>query len=351
MDRRIVIVGFMGCGKTTVAEALARQLGCQAIDLDSFINASAGRSPAEIIRQDGEPAFRKIETAALRDVLQEKKARVIALGGGAWTIEANRTIVAEHGCLSIWLDVPFELCWERITSSDTARPMAPDRIAAEKLYEDRRASYQSSERHLNVSSDASAVVLANKILSWEVKNPMPSAELHKSEASGRPVARKTWIRRNAAWAALIVLGVLGLAAVIPLHIWTNQAHLSAEQEFFAIAPPPEAQKIKPTSSSVRTNMITDMYAANLTYEELRAYYDKELAKHGWEFEREQATAFGDIWNAERTGKEAFYNKGIYTATIKYAGPREAQEGGYTYEFTVEWHWFDPSRPLRSFRRI
>jgi hypothetical protein len=180
---------------------------------------------------------------------------------------------------------------------------------------------------------------------------MAGAELHKSEAASGPGPQKTWIRRNAAWVALIVLGVMGLAAVTPLHIRTNQTHLGAEQEFSAITPPPEAQKIRPTFSSIRTNMINDMYAAKLTYEELRAYYDKELAKHGWEFEREQATAFGDIWNAERSGKEAFYNKGIYTATIKYAGPREAQWGGYTYEFTVEWHSFDLSRPLRSFRRI
>ncbi len=50
-DRRIVIVGFMGSGKTTVAEALARQLGCRAIDLDSFIAEREGRSPAVIIQR------------------------------------------------------------------------------------------------------------------------------------------------------------------------------------------------------------------------------------------------------------------------------------------------------------
>jgi shikimate kinase len=167
-DRRIVIVGFMGCGKTTVAEALAHRLGCQAVDLDSLITEHTGHSPAEIIQQDGEPAFRKIETAVLRDVLEEKEARVIALGGGAWTIEANRRIVAEHGCLSIWLDAPFELCWERIRASGTVRPLAPDRVAAERLFEDRRASYQWSEQHLNVSSEDSARMLADKILLSEL---------------------------------------------------------------------------------------------------------------------------------------------------------------------------------------
>src|SRR5712692_9279206 len=113
-ERRIVIVGFMGCGKTTVAEELARRLGCGMIDLDSFIAEREGCSPAEIIKEDAEPAFRAIETRALRHILENNSARVLALGGGAWTIESNRKLVAQAGCLSVWLDTPFELCWQRI---------------------------------------------------------------------------------------------------------------------------------------------------------------------------------------------------------------------------------------------
>jgi shikimate kinase len=164
MDRRIVIVGFMGSGKTTVAEALARQLDCGLIDLDSFIVEREGRSPAEIIAQDGEPTLREIETEALREVLEKNAARVIALGGGAWTIEANRSLVAQHDCLRVWLDAPFDLCWKRILSSKTVRPLAPDRATAEKLFKDRRTSYELSERHLNVSPEDSPKTLADKIL-------------------------------------------------------------------------------------------------------------------------------------------------------------------------------------------
>ncbi len=140
-DRRIVIIGFMGCGKTTVAKALAQQLGSAMIDLDSFITDREGRSPAEIIVQDSEPSFREIETRALQDVLEKNVARVIALGGGAWMIEANRALVAQHDCLSVWLDAPFELCWERIQSSRTQRPLAPERESAEALYDSRRPVY------------------------------------------------------------------------------------------------------------------------------------------------------------------------------------------------------------------
>jgi shikimate kinase len=164
MNRRIVIVGFMGSGKTTVAAALARKLGRDSIDLDSFITERVGRTPAEIIEQNGEAAFREIETEALRDVLENSDAPVIALGGGAWTIETNRALVAEHDCVSVWLDAPFELCWERIISSaDTFRPMAPDSGSAKERFESRQQSYSKTELRLKVSREHDADDLATKI--------------------------------------------------------------------------------------------------------------------------------------------------------------------------------------------
>jgi shikimate kinase len=162
VNRRIVILGFMACGKTTVGQALARKLECNFIDLDSQISGSQGRSPAQIIEANGEAAFREIETLTLRDALQNPVAGVIALGGGAWTIPANRTLVALHDCLTVWLDVPFELCWQRIIGSDsTMRPLAPDRPTAKKLYEARQPSYHLA--HLRV--DAPAEKQPDKIVS------------------------------------------------------------------------------------------------------------------------------------------------------------------------------------------
>ena len=144
-DQRLVIVGFMGCGKTTVAKALAQRLGCAMVDLDSFITDREGHTPAEIIVQDSEPSFREIETRALQAVLEENPARVIALGGGAWMIAANRALVSQHDCLSIWLDAPFKLCWKRIQSSGSNRPLAPDRESAQALYHARRLTYSLAQ--------------------------------------------------------------------------------------------------------------------------------------------------------------------------------------------------------------
>src|SRR6266699_567371 len=114
----IVITGLMGSGKSTVAFALARRLNCRAIDLDQAIIETEARTPRQIIEEDGEPVFREIETCRLRETLELDLARVIALGGGAWTMPRNRALVAEHNGFTVWLDAPFDLCWQRIAAAE-----------------------------------------------------------------------------------------------------------------------------------------------------------------------------------------------------------------------------------------
>ena len=164
MNRRIVILGFMACGKTTVAKELARQLGAEFIDLDSFVTDREGRSPADMISTDGESAFREIETAALNQVLTGTEARVIALGGGTWTVPANRTLIALRDCATVWLDAPFDLCWARIRSGgDTIRPLAPDHDTARHRYEQRREIYRLAEVQI-ATDDLEPRELAEKIV-------------------------------------------------------------------------------------------------------------------------------------------------------------------------------------------
>ena len=163
---RIVITGFMGAGKTAVARELARSLGCGALDLDEFIAEREGRGPRALIDEEGEAAFREIESRALGDALKTK-ARVIALGGGAWTVERNRAAVAaEHDCLTVWLDAPFELCWERITGErgGEGRPLGREREAARRLFEERLASYRLAAFHVRVTVGESAAQLAERII-------------------------------------------------------------------------------------------------------------------------------------------------------------------------------------------
>ena len=155
---KIVITGFMGCGKTRIARELARRLNLTMIDLDERITEKEERSPAQLIVNLGEPVFRLIESGALREVLQADAAEVIALGGGAWIQETNRELVRQYRCLSVWLDVPFAMCWSRIENSVEDRPLARTRNQALALYKRRRPIYQLAELHIRPDEDFVAKV-------------------------------------------------------------------------------------------------------------------------------------------------------------------------------------------------
>jgi shikimate kinase len=159
-QRLIVIAGFMGSGKTTVARALASLLGCEAFDLDESIARAEQRSPKEIIEQDGEDKFREIETCTLSELLKRQAAGVVALGGGTWTIPANRKLLAERSAITIWLDAPFELCWNRIEASRQRRPLAPSEEAARKRYQQRLDVYGLADHRIEINVNDSAEEIA-----------------------------------------------------------------------------------------------------------------------------------------------------------------------------------------------
>jgi len=164
MNRPIVIVGFMACGKTTVACRLAKLLNCSVLDLDSLISEQENQTVSDLIKERGESSFRLAETFGLRVILERKTARVIALGGGAWTLERNRKLINEHNCLTIFLDAPFELCWKRISKQEAVRPLALDRTSAHKLYRERHPIYARADLSIKVTKEKSADVLASEIV-------------------------------------------------------------------------------------------------------------------------------------------------------------------------------------------
>ncbi|MBD0371949.1 MAG: shikimate kinase [Pyrinomonadaceae bacterium] len=160
---RIVITGFMAAGKSSVATLLAALLDCRMIDLDYIITERERRSVPALINDEGEARFREAERRALSVVLQMNRARVIALGGGAWMMEENRALIHSHDCLTVWLDAPFELCWQRITEGEEARPLARDRETAERLYQERRPIYALARLHISATREKSVEDLAVEI--------------------------------------------------------------------------------------------------------------------------------------------------------------------------------------------
>ncbi len=123
----LIILGMMGCGKTTIGKLLARRVGFGFMDLDQFISTKHGISPSQIFKEAGELAFRDMETSALRD-LERLRSHVLALGGGT---VSNHDIWPQLDSLgtTIWLDSSPEELAKRVF-------MRPDEIRARPLISD-----------------------------------------------------------------------------------------------------------------------------------------------------------------------------------------------------------------------
>ena len=115
----IVLVGFMGAGKTTVGELLAGQLGLPFTDADQVIEQRAGRPVRQIFAEDGEPAFRALEHQVITALLDGPEL-VLALGGGAAGHPGTRQQLT--GAQVVYLHVSYEQALARV-GGDPGRPM------------------------------------------------------------------------------------------------------------------------------------------------------------------------------------------------------------------------------------
>ena len=138
---RIVLVGFMGAGKTTVGRELARRLGWLFVDLDEEIERTAGRSVRDLFRDEGEASFRRRELESARQAAEQKEV-VIAAGGGAFAESETRAILQAEAA-TVWLRCDLETIFERI-GADPSRPLASDRETMRELLEQRQPTYQQA---------------------------------------------------------------------------------------------------------------------------------------------------------------------------------------------------------------
>ena len=117
---RVVLVGFMGAGKSSVGPALAELLGWSFQDLDDAIEDETGISVPELVEK-GEATFREIEARVGRGLLAQSQI-VIAVGGG-WAAQPGHMTTLDDETVSVWLEVSPEVALERIRKSSTRRPL------------------------------------------------------------------------------------------------------------------------------------------------------------------------------------------------------------------------------------
>lgn len=156
----VFLCGFMGCGKTTVGKELAKILGASYIDSDDYIVRETGLSIPEIFDKFGEPHFRKIEADTIAQLSLKKG--VVACGGGAMLNPQTAETARKNGIV-IFLDVPFEVCYERI-SGDTNRPivMSSTKEQLKQRFDDRYPLYKAHSS-FTVDANKSPVMLAKEI--------------------------------------------------------------------------------------------------------------------------------------------------------------------------------------------
>lgn len=167
---RIFLTGFMGAGKTTVGQHLARMLGLPFSDLDEEIERRVGMTVREIFQTRGEAEFRRLEHENLR-ILCERPKLVAATGGGTVTVEANRELIAQTG-VSIWLHPPFAAIAERIgVEGKVDRPLFQDEVQAWKLYRERLPAYRRCDLRIDVEAEEEAEEVAARIALIVRKKP------------------------------------------------------------------------------------------------------------------------------------------------------------------------------------
>ncbi|MEX2528983.1 MAG: shikimate kinase [Gemmatimonadota bacterium] len=161
---RVVLVGFMASGKSTVGRQLARRLKWRFVDLDRAVEAQAGKSIPEIFRTEGEAAFRELEEEVGRELLSHQ--RVVLSTGGGWGGTPGRVDSLDSRTLSVWLQVDLRRALGRARRSPGTRPLlsGPNPLeTARQLLEAREPHYRRAALILDADGK-SARVLARTIV-------------------------------------------------------------------------------------------------------------------------------------------------------------------------------------------
>jgi shikimate kinase len=176
--RCVFLIGFMGAGKTTVGQALARRWHWTFQDLDQIIEHRRGKSVAAIFAEAGEAEFRRLESSALNQLLAlsmqndaGRGHRIVAVGGGAFVQPANRQAIQQAGAITVLLEAPLEELRRRCRQDTNVRPLALDEARFAQLFAERQAAYSLAQFRVDTMNKAVDEVAAEieRLLSAVVK--------------------------------------------------------------------------------------------------------------------------------------------------------------------------------------
>ena len=167
--KKIILLGYMGCGKSTIAQKLSGMIATPYIDLDEYIEKKAKMSIKEIFESKGEIHFRKLEHTYFIELLNSPDEIIIGLGGGTPCYANNHELLIGEGKTSIYLKASIDTLFNRLVSNKSKRPLIADKSKEEmrefiaKHLFDRSFYYNQAQHKVNVD-DKSIEETVNDIL-------------------------------------------------------------------------------------------------------------------------------------------------------------------------------------------
>ena len=148
LSKSIVLIGLMGCGKSTIGKMLSDRIGVSISDTDKIIENEVGKKIYQIFNNYGEEYFRKVEEKVIERVLNNT-AHVISTGGGSILSPKTRSLIKSKSC-SIWVQCDVHIIVKRITNEET-RPLLKNRNVLDTLIEkneERIKFYSQADIHI-----------------------------------------------------------------------------------------------------------------------------------------------------------------------------------------------------------
>ena len=166
---KIVLLGYMGCGKSTIANRLSKTINIPFVDLDQYIEKETKLSISAIFAQHGEIYFRKIEHELFVSLLSSQESMIIGLGGGTPCYANNHLLLKQDGVTSIYLKASIATLFARLSFNKSKRPLIAEKTNEEMkefiaMHVFERSFYYNQAKHTVVVDDKSVEETINDII-------------------------------------------------------------------------------------------------------------------------------------------------------------------------------------------
>jgi shikimate kinase len=170
MKNKVILVGYMAAGKTTIAEKLSKKIDLEFIDLDKFIENREGSTIDELFKDRGEVYFRKQEHLYFKRLVENKKSYIISTGGGTPCYSDNHLLLQHDNVISFYLKASIETLVQRLNTSKIKRPILENfsgdelsNFIGNHLFE--RSFFYLKAKHIIDVNDKSTDQIVDEILS------------------------------------------------------------------------------------------------------------------------------------------------------------------------------------------